>query len=337
MGARTFCWRSRDVVGFVVFFSIAMGLGYAPLARYDARTHGNPDALHYHAMVEGRPVRHPNANVFRARVLVPGLASFVRPALVGRVGSWNPTALALLLVNAAFVAASASTIAALARRIDPHESTGLVAALLYLSSFAITNFHLAGHVDSAEGFCFAALTYVCATGRHSGLVPLAALAALAKEAVLPLGAVFVAAWSWRARRDGERLVPARLALAASAVGLLVFLLARRVVLGRWFMPWDVAREMARPSWMQGLRRAFDRSALYVFGWLAPLGLSRVREAPAPWSLAVLAASLSAFAMAVWSHGTAVRLVFDVAAPLLSIGAARALLGAPQRGASPSSE
>jgi hypothetical protein len=106
---------------------------------------------------------------------------------------------------------------------------------------------------------------------------------------------------------------------------MAFVLVRLWVLDRWVFPWDVATTLARPSLITDLSRLVDRSALYVFGWLLPLGLPRVRELPREWRLGTVAMSLVATAFALLAHGTVVRLAFDIAAPLLAIAAARLLL------------
>lgn len=311
----------------MVFVGIALGLGYATLARYDAGASG--DARHYHAMVEDRELHHPNASVFRARVLVPQLARVIAVVAEGHTGTWNATAFSLLVINALFSAGTAWLLVLLARALSWRREVGVVAALLYLASFAVTNLHLAGLVDAAECFCFTALVTVLVTRRWRWMVPLAALGPLTKEAVLPLSFVFATTWAWLTRSDPSARPPWRESLVSVLAAALAFVLARRAALGSWVLPWDVASTLARPSLLSGLLATLDRSALYVFGGLLPLSLPRLLEAPRPWRLATVATLVVATAFAAWAHAPVVRLAFDLTGPLLALCGARALIEGPR--------
>lgn len=332
--------RGVEHVGlFAVFLLISLGAGYATLSRYDPRE-SNRDATHYFAMVEGRAIDHPHADVFGGRVLVPVLARVLRPGLVGRVGSWNETATALLIVNAVLVAATALIVRALGVRVTGRRDVGLVAALLHLVSFAVIQFHLAGMVDSSEALCLASLALVCEARRWRWLPAVVLVGALSKEAVLPLSFAFLAGWGWATRAEVDRRPAQAAVLASAALGIVAFASARRLAVGTWTFPWDTAAEMARPDLAAGLLGAFDRVTVYVFAWLLPLAVLGRRAMPRPLGAGALASGIVAIGLAALSHagGSASRMLFDVAGPVLEVAAAVVLLDGPlgsgQRGASP---
>src|SRR5688500_20246253 len=69
------------------------------------------------------------------RVLVPFLARPIYRAVDGRVGTWRPEFLALLIVNSVFVAWAAVLLAGVGERATQSYVVGLTGSLLYLLSF----------------------------------------------------------------------------------------------------------------------------------------------------------------------------------------------------------
>jgi hypothetical protein len=70
----------------------------------------------------------------------------------------------------------------------------------------------------------------------------------------------------------------------------------------------------------------NREFLYVFAWLLPLGLWRLRAFPRAWAYASLAGVLASVAMGAYSNGrgNTVRPMFNVAGPLLTVSIALSL-------------
>jgi hypothetical protein len=81
---------------------------------------------------------------------------------------------------------------------------------------------------------------------------------------------------------------------------------------------------------------FARETFYVFGWLLPLGIWRLRRLPKPWVVASVCAALAALGLGAYDNavGNDVRPIFSAIGPLLSLSAALLLaeLGAPARAA-----
>ena len=149
---------------WVLFFLICLGLGYAPLNRYDpGKVIGTSDAAVYRDIVTGvKPV--PSAAAASAferlaevenqyRLLVPYVARPFYWLARGRVGTWDPALFGLLVANAIFTATTACLLVAIGLRLRLNRSTALLGATLYLLNFCVANLYLAGLVDSAEG-CF---------------------------------------------------------------------------------------------------------------------------------------------------------------------------------------
>src|SRR5262249_15583619 len=130
-------WRARAgrcLLG-ACFFVIAFGLGYPTLNRYEAaRTPGLSGTGFYQgiALVDYADVPAP----FRFRVVTPSLAGALIPLLSRlSLGSWNPLALAFLLVNAMFVALSALLLVEVAGKLGWSGPEALVSAFLYATCF----------------------------------------------------------------------------------------------------------------------------------------------------------------------------------------------------------
>lgn len=106
--------RARLILGFL-FFAICLGLGYPGVSRYDPRqVEGLRDTRRYVAMLEGTAGWKTQQEL---RVLVPFLARPIYRAAAGRVGTWRPEFLALLIVTSVFVAWAAVLLVAIGERV----------------------------------------------------------------------------------------------------------------------------------------------------------------------------------------------------------------------------
>ncbi len=322
-------------VGFLLlFFLISFGLGYPVLNRYDPRVApATSDARDYAAILEGGTDDSTLDSQRRYRVLVPLLARPVRQFATGRIGTWNPIQFAMLIVNALFCAGTALIITLIgARWIGP--GAGAFAACLYLLSFNVANFQLAGLVDSLEFFAMALLLWFLITGRWLGL-PFLAVAAAGKETFPIMATGLAGAWWLTELKSGAKSGATGRSWAFASVvgmfvsGLIVVMGVHYAVDGVWIWPWQIAGSVhSETSFFVGLVRCiFDRAMLFTFIFLLPLGLWRLSSFPRPWLIGAAVSSLLILAMGAWASagGNVSRPLFGVLGPLLSLSAARLLL------------
>ncbi len=315
--------RARLLTGFL-FFAICLGLGYAGLQRFDpTTTEGVRDSRRYVEIVAGTSRWTVQQEL---RVLVPFLARPISRMTAGRVGNWNPNLLGLLVVNSFFVAWAAVLLMSIAARVVANDKVAPIASFLYLLTFNITNFQLAGLVDSVEGWAMLAITWALFNERWR-YVPLIGIAgALGKETTLALVLPFCIAWASQLARDRKRFRPAAIATAALLVAQLSTLVILRFALtGDLVMPWELANSDRKFTSLSGAVSGvlFNHELLYTFAWLLPLGLLRVRQLPAAWIISS-AASLATIMLlgVVWGVGGNVsRPAFSAVAPILTVSAA----------------
>lgn len=317
---------------WVLFFLICCGLGYPTLNRYAPGAAG-PDAAEYSSMVSG------NGGValhFRHRVLVPYLARPIFHIANGRVGSWNPINFALLVVNSFFVSGTAFLLFLSVFRNLGRPHIALLSSTIYLLNFAVPNMLLAGLVDSGEAFFLMALT--CALfGEWFFLLPfIVALGSLAKETFLPFSLVFAATWmatSMMMTSAGKKTLSLRkcalwLAIAGLA-GVASLTAALSLTNGHLLFPWTYAAMLrsSAASAITALAALKDANFWYVFAWLLPLGLFRLKQLPREWITASFVTALVALVFTAYHNdlrdaGSAVaRPIFSIASPLLSASVA----------------
>lgn len=314
--------RPRLILGFL-FFAICLGLGYPGVSRYDPKqVEGLRDTRRYVAMLEGTAGWKTQQEL---RILVPFLARPIYRAAMGRVGTWRPEFLALLIVNSAFVAWAAVLLVGVAERVTQSYVIGLTASLLYLLSFNVANVQLAGLVDSVEAWAMIALTWALLTKRWAIIPLIGIVGALGKETSIPLTFAFCAAWCLRLAMT--KSAPRALYLATAALLVLqiaTITLVRSSLTGAMLFPWEQVTDIRRLGFAQALvGSVFNREMLYAFGWLLPLGLFRLHRLPAEWLIAGGASLLVALGMGVWFGvtGNASRPAFNAVGPMLSVSVA----------------
>ena len=315
---------------FGLFFLIAFGLGYPTLNRYDPRTvPGLVDVKSYSAMVTGAPV--PGHEHVRFRVLVPWVARAFYRVANGRVHTWDPVMFGLLSSDSLFVAATALLIVVLGIRQLGSYPVSLVASLLYLVNFAVPNLRLVGLVDAGEGFFLLALLCSLAELRLWWLPLIAALGALTKESFIPFSVVFTATWWLVTRRRLESPWRSAAWIVASWIVSLAAMTA---------LHWKVNGGVENPiHFAAGLRgndhylsqlasSLWDRNLWYVFVWLLPAGIPRLKKFPRSWLIPTAATSILVFVLDGYysgAPGTVGRALFSTAGPLLALSAALLLL------------
>jgi hypothetical protein len=317
-------------------------LGYPALNRYDpAKLEGTSDVAVYRDIVMGgqppdaAEARGPVARLAQSenyyRVLVPYVAKAFYWLAKGRVQSCDPALLGLLMANALFTASTASLLVTVGHRLGFNYSTALLAAALYLLNFAVSNLNLVGLIDSGEG-CFVMAVVWSLLAGHWFLLPLwGVLGALAKETFAPLSTLFAMGW-WFAGMQKSRPRFSRLAwvCAMAVTSLSTVTIAMSTVAGGRVWPWEFAEYMhVDAGFLAGLRGCIlDHTFWYVFVWLLPLGILRLRRLPLPWVLASGVAFCGALALGAYNHagGNTARALFNVAGPILSLSTAMFVAG-----------
>jgi hypothetical protein len=328
---------------FLLFFLIASGLGYPVLNRYDPReTPGLSDVKIYAEMVSGSA--EADAGHVRFRVLVPWVARLIFRIVDGRTGSWDPVMTALLTADSIFVAATAVLIVVVGIRSLGNSAVGLLGAFAYLVNFAVPNLRLVGLVDGGEGLFLLVLLWSLAEGKLWLLPLVAVLGALTKETFIPFSMVFSAAWWLAVRRD--RVTPEKLSPAPKTIGiwiasswgasLVTFAVLHRVIEGTFANPVEFAlglqgaHDLAAGGYLAHFGRSLAHHQLwYIFLWLLPAAIPKLKHFPRAWLAATGAACAVAFALDGFyggAPGTIGRALFTIAGPLLSLSSAELLLG-----------
>src|ERR1019366_2136168 len=111
---------------WLLFFLVSLGLGYAPLNRYDpAKIAGTSDVAEYRDVIMGRqpqpapgasrPIERLAQRENYSRVLVPCVGKPFYWLVSGRVQSWDAALFGLLVANAIFTATTACLLVAIGR------------------------------------------------------------------------------------------------------------------------------------------------------------------------------------------------------------------------------
>src|ERR1039458_8335781 len=149
---------ASGILIWFLFFLICLGLGYPTLNRYDPRTApGTSDSAAYYDLVTAGPAAVEGK--MRFRVLVPYVAKPFFWLARGRVKTWKPVFLGLLVANALCTATTAFLLVVVAYRQVGDYGTALLGAIVFLLNFATANLWLSGFIDSGEGGCLMLLTW----------------------------------------------------------------------------------------------------------------------------------------------------------------------------------
>lgn len=328
MGPLHFPFLTRYLLLWTLFFIICFGLGFSTLSRYDPRAvPGLSDTEVYYEAVSGESPTVGRAYM-RSRVLVPWVAKPFYWLALRYLKNWDAVFFGLLIANSIFCAASACLLVNIARLLAIDGTAALLAATLYLLNFALPNLQLGGLVDSGESFFMLTIIAALLAGRWYFLPLLGVFGAMAKETFVPFAIVFVITWwitaEWRLENQWRyNRLAWTIAFALVSVASLVAL--HSIIGHRMVWPWTIALEAnGGVSFLPALMREFtDHNFWYVFAWLLPLGVWKLRRLPRPWLMASLATALTALAFGAWKdmRGTVNRPLFDVVGPMLTLSTA----------------
>lgn len=317
-----------------LLFLICFGLGYPTLNRYDpTRIPGLSDSLQYYTLVQSGP--SVAAGHWKYRVLVPCLAKPIYWMVRGRLGSWDPTAFALLIINSIFCAATAFLVSLIVYAMSRKSTMAVVAAFAYLLNFTVSNYQLSALVDSADAFFFALLTWALLRNLWLLLPPIALLAALSKETFVPIATVFALTWLLLDPADRKKKLLAVIAMAA--VGLSTVSALHSIIDHNLVFPWNVlSDEHAAGSVAASVFHVVVAWNLWMTIIWLPFVFLAATYIPKQWRWATLAAALTTLILFVYndpgpdparpflSAGNIGRPIFNMAAPLFAASFAFAI-------------
>ena len=310
-----------------LLFLICFGLGYPTLNRYDPTSiPGLSDSLQYYRLVQSEPAAA--TGHWKYRVLVPFLAKPIYWVVRGRLGSWDPTAFALLIINSIFCAATALLVSIIVYGMSRKSAMAAAAAFAYLLNFTVSNYQLSALVDSADAFFFALLTWALLRNKWMLLPSIALLAALSKETFIPIGTVF--ALTWLLLDPAARKKKILAAIAMAIVGLFTVSVLHSVIDHNLVLPWNVlSHEHAAGSVATSVLHVAAGWNLWITIIWLPFVFLAAKYIPKQWRWAALAAAVTALVLFVYndpgpdparpllSAGNLGRPIFDVVGPLFA--------------------
>lgn len=264
--------------------------------------------------------------LFRCRVLVPYVARPFYWFAQRYLPTWNAGFFGLLIANALFCATTACVVVSVGNKLFDDLGPALVGATLYLLSFTVPNMQLSGLIDSGEACFMAAVIWSLLRGRWYLLPVWAVFGALAKETFVPFSCLFAFTWWLTERRESKTgRSELKWIVALAIIGLTTVSTVHSTVTGELKWPWDIAGQARAPvNFFVALWHVLtERSFWYVFGWLIPLGICRLKCFPKPWVVAAVATSIFAIILGAYSNagGTVARATFNIIGPLLSLSVA----------------
>ena len=199
-------------------------------------------------------------------------------------------------------------------------------ALFYLLNFNISNLQLSGLVDSAEGCMILAVLLSLVTGRWALLPLFGIIGALAKETFVPLsGSLALIYWlAAEAPRD-RRMIQFAWVVSMGLAGLITTIALQSVISGHLVLPWAIiASEKGSQNLFSGILSSLaNKNLWYIFIWLLPLGLVKLRYFPKPLVYACVGSAAVALILGGWNNsgGNIGRPIFEILGPILTISLA----------------
>lgn len=315
---------SRLLLLFLLFFLMCCGLGYPSLNRVDWRQApgGLDDVLVYAGLVTTPPTPDLNQHM-QFRVLVPYLARPIYRVAKNHIGTWDPIMFGFLVVNSFFVALTVIVLLIVVHGQLGSYTVALGSALIYLLNFAVPNLRLVGLIDAGEAFFLMMLVWSLSKQEGYRMLPVwAVVGATAKESFVPFLMVFTLSW-WLCSRKALRSPSTAAAwIVASWFAALGSLTALQWGITHVFRsPLRFGLDLHQNSAYVAhfVSSIGDRNLWYIFSWLLPLSLSRLKRFPRNWRVATAMTSVTAIALDTYyggAPGTIGRALFSIAGPLL---------------------
>jgi hypothetical protein len=243
------------------------------------------------------------------------------------LGRSDPAAFGLLMSNSLFTATEALLLLMIGTACVGN-NIALAGVLFFLLNFTITNRQLCnGLVDSGESCCML-LLFAALFWRKFFLLPIVGLlGALAKESFVPMCTIATLGFAiYEFRRRAWKPSATIWSVIMVLIGLSTVVLIQTRTAGHLVWPWQYAGivRSKHVSLLAGLAGCFTNYYFwFVFGFLLPLGLIRLRAFPAAWIWASAGAAAAALAMGTWNNAGAdtVPSMFNSAGPILSLSVA----------------
>lgn len=324
-------WLRNDLILFITFFFITAGLGYAVLNRYDPEQLEALSDVFYYKDIVKNGVSSISSDLRSNRIFLPMLAHALYVILPDQMGSWSVTAFSMLFTNSLFCSLSALLTFKLALLITKRSSLALIASLLYLLNFSVTNVYLVGLIDSGYSFSLTFMLYLIMTGRFSLLPLFGVIGCLIKETFFPISISFLFGWIvadfYKTKKLNKQLL-------INSILLILLSVATLLVLQLWSngfirTPWNyIPGKMIHPQFHGiDLLKTIIRF-MYIFSWLLPLSLWSLYCLPFRLSSGLVFSSVVSLLLLWWvgASGTGIaRNIFSLAGPSLCVCAAYTLL------------
>ena len=311
-----------------IFFFMSVGLGYAVLNRYDpTQLNALSDTVFYSNLVE----RGLDGIVYdpygrSTRILLPMIAHFFYETLP-QLGTWNMTALSMLISTSIFSALSGLFIFILGFNLTKSSCIAIFASLLYLLNYSVTNFYLAGLVDGGFGFSFIFLLYALTNNKWNWIPIIGMVGALIKEVFLPLGSIFILGWMISEWYQTKKVNLKNILYFLAFIGITfsVVTVLKSYALNELVFPWKQVSDVKGETIYTGMFLVLTIVRfLYVFVWLLPLSIPNLSKLPKNWIGAMGAAVFITIILGMWAGISGAgfgRGVFNVAAAGFCIASA----------------
>jgi len=315
------------LLAWVIFFLIAIGLGYQSMTRYDPAQSSLIDDVVIYSEIVKNGIDGITFDHRSTRVLVPLISRPIYLVFDGHIGLWNPVQFSLLFVASFFCASIVLLMIAICKRLFYDDRIGILAGLIFYVNFTVPNLYLSGLVDSAEAFFFLLLIYVLITKKLAYIPIIAILGVLSKETFFPVGFIVISVW-W----IYEYFIDKELNLSKvfnlilfALLSIFILTVLKSYALNEVSYLWDFSGNMKKDVDFDFERTLIAiRRFLYAYIWLLPLSLIRILSMPKPWLIAAICSSIAIFIMGNWigASGAAIsRYMFNILGPFLSISCA----------------
>jgi hypothetical protein len=320
---RTYSKWWHSAVLYFIFMSICFGLGYAAINRYDPRTTGISDTSAYHNMTQFNYDPQETLPPWRFRPLIPTLAGgLLKIVSQFNLHSWNPVFFCLLIVNSFFVSFTCLMLIEITRSLKLGNAAALLSPFLYLSSYSMVNYHMAGLVESGEAFFITAIILALLKEKWFLIPVLFGIGAFAKEGVVVFGLAYAVGW-WLfqcfTKNPRCRSLPVYIIIAA-IVGAITIQAIRSIIGGPLFerhAP-SLNRLLRIPHFLFRPVYINIKDLLYALSYLLPVGLIGLKKIPLGFVVASLVSGLTVVMAGAYSEAVVGRALFDTIGPLLTI-------------------